>query len=727
MPAVSNVKSTAIAGDVSSASLFSLILTGLDDKKLFQSVSLASCLPVKSYDRLRRSKPIKALLELFSSAGLPCEVGFNFGSECISFFFELKDALPAKPVASPSAAIVWCMLGLLPDDVHGELETRWTEQLEVFKAESEEKTASIFQNKSLQLANQCLDHFLMCTGVAISDRGLDLKRNQLKVVVDSAVRRMRNTKDGHLYMDNSERPHHFSPIFYQLSGRSPEPIHEESVGVQYSEEVLRVQQTSVVQRIIDDFWKVVAKELYFPDPGLQRILSEQLENYFVAATKTQSATFRPTHPLGLYLHGTAGTGKSRFVQVLLHSLREVVHKYIEPEKRVDVVRVPLNATTPGTLMRILLVRGISDWSVERIMEQTISRGGLVVLHLEENPADADLQQQFFELVQKMVKKLESRYPEYRNHVVFAFTANYPAIESLHTHAAPVLIHPPDGNTQRIWCERTLEQTLNEKRDDALTIRVKLSTSPPHDNDMRKLERWRRCLAFLVTMHLEENADSVDTRQDLSIEIGGEERCLSVSFPGSSISQLSLKSLDSYFFFSADGRLAHSDLLTESGVASELHPRILSVVHMLKHDFIKPAVFVLTGPKPARDAVQNAILRLSRNVFGEGNYSELCFEARVEDDKASIFGDPDPSNGPLQRFIDGINNPIYEKDKHFALINAHVNEWGQFMLREVLEPSDSQTHVTVIRKERLLFVVSIDDDSSVSAQMESRAHDIIACK
>jgi hypothetical protein len=37
------------------------------------------------------------------------------------------------------------------------------------------------------------------------------------------------------------------------------------------------------------------------------------------------------------------------------------------------------------------VQGISDWSVERIVEQTIARGGIAVLHLEENPKDFELQ------------------------------------------------------------------------------------------------------------------------------------------------------------------------------------------------------------------------------------------------------------------------------------------------------------------------------------------------
>lgn len=47
------------------------------------------------------------------------------------------------------------------------------------------------------------------------------------------------------------------------------------------------------------------------------------------------------------------------------------------------------------LQRILLVKGISDWSIERIVEQTIVRGGIAIVHLEECPPDFQLQEDLF--------------------------------------------------------------------------------------------------------------------------------------------------------------------------------------------------------------------------------------------------------------------------------------------------------------------------------------------
>lgn len=64
-------------------------------------------------------------------------------------------------------------------------------------------------------------------------------------------------------------------------------------------------------------------------------------------------------------------------------------------KKFAIVRVPFNSMTVADLQKILLVRGISDWSIERIVEQTIVKGGIAILHLEENPEDTQLQEDLF--------------------------------------------------------------------------------------------------------------------------------------------------------------------------------------------------------------------------------------------------------------------------------------------------------------------------------------------
>ena len=87
---------------------------------------------------------------------------------------------------------------------------------------------------------------------------------------------------------------------------------------------------------------------------------------------------------------------------------------------------------------------------------------------------------------------------------------------------------------------------------------------------------------------------------------------------------------------------------------------------------------------------------------------------------------------LIRKIDDITNPIY-KETHgdtYMCIIAHVNDYGQYMLRELFENNgETKTHRLTVKKNRLLFVVLVDanDDGTlreISSQMVSRATDII---
>lgn len=68
-------------------------------------------------------------------------------------------------------------------------------------------------------------------------------------------------------------------------------------------------------------------------------------------------------------------------------------------------------------------------------------------------------------------------------------------------------------------------------------------------------------------------------------------------------------------------------------------------------------------------------------------------------------------------------PFMPRGSDFALVTARVNEYGQFILRELLENSDSKTHRMLVRKDRVVFLVVVDEGFSISPQLQSRAHDI----
>jgi hypothetical protein len=99
-----------------------------------------------------------------------------------------------------------------------------------------------------------------------------------------------------------------------------------------------------------------------------------------------SLRFHPkSTSLRLYLHGRAGIGKSEFIRVFSLCLSRLLQKYFDSSQNVNVVKVPLNSMTSRSLASLALVKGISDYSIERLCEQALVKGHIVLLHLEENP------------------------------------------------------------------------------------------------------------------------------------------------------------------------------------------------------------------------------------------------------------------------------------------------------------------------------------------------------
>jgi hypothetical protein len=76
----------------------------------------------------------------------------------------------------------------------------------------------------------------------------------------------------------------------------------------------------------------------------------------------------------------------------------------------NLLQVPLNAYTPETLGSVARVRGISDFSIERLIEQTVANGGVCIVHMEEVPSSEPLQTELFTVLTRVFKKLDHFYP-----------------------------------------------------------------------------------------------------------------------------------------------------------------------------------------------------------------------------------------------------------------------------------------------------------------------------
>ena len=711
--------------------LYELIWAGLASEQVFPSISLRSIAEtqVTSLQRVQRDPGIKALSAIFAAAGLGPRLGFNMGSLDISLTLTIP-LFGSQGPATPATAIVWTMLGL--NFAHCEwLESKYARD----GAEREGAAAGGKQGAAAKLlSNRCLDFFMQQTQVAIVSKRNNFRLGHLTVGVESVARGVQRVKDGQRFTDRDNLPFKYSPAYRYLNGFSPELGH-------CSEPALEVQQQVLVGRMLDDFWQIVGDHRYFPDEALREEVTNMLAAYFYAGIQGESEGFltATTQPLSIYLHGQAGIGKSQFVKVFTSSLRELLRRYVDPDKRVDVVRVPLNSITPANFRRILLVQGISDWSIERILEQTVCKGGIVILHLEENPDDFEMQVRLFDLTQALLDSIVTRYPEYRGNIIYVFTSNYPAAPTIEgLTRALVHVQPPNPSTQREWCVRALQHAIASymKSYTDAGISVRLNIDPPHGDDMRRLETYHMSLAFLTAYqlrrhkHLHKSAVQISIDplpcppEDLSdVSVA---KWLSISFDDPDIPLLPVCSHDLFFFFNPEVQ-RNLHLTTHlADMETVYRPTVASLVDMVTHSFLKPAVIVLIGDSDARRSYSE-MLSAYLHAQVNGKLSTTTIYAETEEHKAEIFGDPQsPSLGGLFKFIDSVTNPVYALDDHYAFVTAHVNELGQFMLRELLETDASRTHRNRILKDRTIFTLSLVDGSELSPQLQSRAHAIIHC-
>jgi hypothetical protein len=482
----------------------------------------------------------------------------------------------------------------------------------------------------------------------------------------------------------------------------------------------------------------VDKRLYLVDAALQALVAGKLHESFsnLLAGSSQSAMF-------LYMHGLAGVGKSAFVKVLREALQSVVRAKLDPFRSVEVVRIPLNTTTPKDLHNVIYVKGLSDWSIERIVEQTLCKNGFVIVHLEENPEDQALQTELFALVHSMLNKTFDRYPDKRGQVIVVFTSNYepsPEIRSLVGGERGVMeLQAPGPEVRTEWCQRSItglmQRTAARGGVKAPAFEVDVASVLPTRVDMRQLDAWKQSVGYFLTQHVAARGASGESWGcervliHLSpVGVGGLRlRCeFTDALSGARCSQpLEL--------FSADGILMcpveyKARIRANDALSGDTQMRLLALSEMVRREFIKPGVVVVQGGNSGARAAE--VKRISHSLgwmCGPATtLTSLSLQARHDEDKASITGDPDPTYGRLPRFISSINGPAQSKDA-LGVVLVECNVHGQFILREYLESDVSRTHVTAVRKERVLFVLNLDDGQALSPQVRSRANVILSVK
>ena len=380
-----------------------------------------------------------------------------------------------------------------------------------------------------------------------------------------------------------------------------------------------------------------------------------------------------------------------------------------------MVKVLLNSLTASDMRAVANVKGISDMSIERLCEQAIGKNHLVILHFEENPEDPELQAQLYDIAKGILTSLLRRYPDKRANIMYLFTSNYPPAGPLAAELRVVHVTVPSAEKQRQWCVDRLTDTAREVGGVA-SLDLALDLVPPELGDMRKLRQWWQTIGFHLGRRVLGQRDGVA----VSVSRDGDGSA-TVSVADGEASRLATH--DGVFWFDA-GRGRHPALDAE-GAPEAQQVRLLTVLDMLRHVYLRPAVVVLTGADCGRERCLAALLTLLRAELGD-RVRETDVSIREEGDKEKVFGRADEVQGGLFRFIAEANGAARAEDGLFAVVVARVNAVGQFALRELLESGDSSTHRLAVRKDRVLFVLSIDAGVELQPPLSSRAHDVIEC-
>ena len=678
--------------------------------KIFTKLAIEKCRRATTIQALLRFAEFKTLQKWFKDAGFNPQVGMNLGTGDFSIMF----ALPTRDTMDKifggettekdvQKLFIWVMLGLFP-----------------FQKKLEHRAKKSKKLPNQLLANFCLQLFSDQSGITICERKIDLERKNIRIVI---------VPNEDLYDQSKEK----SIFIYSPCYRFITAFDE---NFEFSNEIYQKQQSDLIIKMVNEFWKNAEnKQHYVPVETLRNALSISLNDYLQQGWKGQSSNFLPSpnEPLNFYLCGTAGIGKSAFVTAFCKSLQYLLRRYIQRKKIVQIVKLPLNSISTSNLRSILRVKGISDMSIERVIEQTLCKGDIVIFHLEENPEDSFLQQKLFEQTQSMLDQLVERYPEYRGNIITIITSNYPPIDLIAAQVSILPMVAVSVDQQIKWCSLKLNDTIKKILVN-LKFHITLSVSPPFTNDLRPLEQWWRSLAFQITRHLQFNQVFESLAPVFNILITGtHENNIFITFPDASgLPGISLVSTNSFFYYlshslpppalsnasislnqplhaKADSQSSTDDSETPSeplaitpspstSVCRQeedvllIDPVIITLIDMVYSRFLKPGVIVLTGSSFARERWIAVVLEYLYSVFRD-SIRTTKLELFCEDDKAKVFGTPRDIMGGLFRFIDRVNNPNATEGREdlLGVIVAEVNEIGQFILRELMEPAHSKTH------------------------------------
>ena len=612
------------------------VLDADDPPQLWEvSPGLSKAEGSSTLQKVKAAPFVKQYRTYLEETGAKCSVGFNMGTADISF--SLTFAEDTVEPETLRANILLAGLNFHPNQ------------------------------ESIPDANKCLQLFYSQTKIAIVSRKFKKAKSLTIIVKDLADC--------------------WEPAKSTFSTKSAK-----YKAVAYSPSYLRLQEGENVGEVVEEmvvfFWRGVRSTNYIPSEALEVEVSAKLRLFFAAGVQGISNKFcveKLSEDLRLYLLGKPGAGKSAFVAIFVSQLEAVLREYLDTDQTVSIVKVPLNAVTPKAIQQQALVKGLSDHSIERVIEQNIKEGRIVVVHMEENPEDERVQVQLDATFKNLFAKLERLYPMYRHHILVLNTSNHRLNDSLAaSYGKTVVLSSPLKEEREAWMVKQVA---------SLCGRDVLFESYPGEDDMRLLNMFCLTLASIIRSRCE----------GVVTVSGGNGKWRLAS--GSSVV----------------GVVASANLFCyEESTLPAAEAQLQGVVDMSKSGLLSPAVVVVDDMEQAA-LVQKVCDRTLPSV------EHVNLEVLEQEDSVLVFGSPREIRGGLFKTIDDCTCPNSPKYFKHVVVTVTVTVQGQFVLRELLEQGDkSRTHRLGVSKKGCVFILVRHEKEAteITPQVLSRAHLII---
>jgi len=532
-----------------------------------------------------------------------------------------------------------------------------------------------------------------------------------------------------------------------------------------SKKLINAGVRSVVGKMVQTTWDTLLRHGYYVDEERKKHLGPLLEEFYESGLLggrdasmpiLLNAHFNPTYALSLYLHGTAGAGKSSLVRNIFPAINASIAAYADPELLVRFVKQNLNKPFQTLRLELDLRPNNNDYSVMSIiqgrrMTLTQSKPGLVLVALEEMPSDvtgADPNQS--EVAKLLSMRFSGRKGEFKDGaaprnsekrgisgdatIITVFTSNYDlephcleALQSLDMfkNLSVIKVAPVAGEDREAFALSYLKQRLHE----SLTpwrgnININLEV-PCGNGDIRPLVRYLRLLSFYIHAMVLEQAASGSTSLDVYVKFDHATEVTTVTnMTNGKSTQLKPGSFQNLYPvkpLSLDFRASNTVIQLQN-----LHPNLqnpLELSQILEFYFSKtlaPAVILSQNEDLLHDLT--TFLAQSKGVDGILDINPSSYKMMK-----SLY---DPTDTPNLR--DDILQILHgdgptSKNSRFVAIELKCNSVdAQLQIREIIEDTPSMTafstEKSALYKDGLIFCVYIKGE--LTPEIESRASLII---